>query len=135
MNALYGPNFPEHGIANEALFSERRWEKYESARMKEACQESSVLPLLPLINGIASLRHMFRLEELALTLKRLVFFSFYPPFFFFFCFVNCLLLLSFKSLEMLSLLHLSWVIKQTGRGDCLGDSLREKKTGELTAKI
>lgn len=95
MNALYGPNFPKHDIANEALFSGRLREKYESARMKEACQESSVLPLLPLINAIASLRHMFRLEELALTLKRLFFFLFFL--FPFFCLVNCLLLLSFKS--------------------------------------
>lgn len=127
MNALYGPNFLKHDIANEALFSERRWEKYESARMKEACQESSVLPLLPLINGKASLRHMFRLEELALTLKRLFFF-----FFLFFCFVNCLLLSSFKSQRCYLFFTSAGLLS---RGGLFWGFFNGQKRGEIMTKL
>lgn len=128
MNALYGPNFPEHDIANEALFSERLWEKYESARMKEACQESSVLPLLPLINSIASLRHMFRLEELALTLKRL---SSHPPPPFF-CFVNCLLLLSFKSQRCYLFFTSAGLLSRRG---IVWGFFKGQKEGEIMSKL
>lgn len=74
---------PGRSAASEALFPERGRAKYESARMKEACQlgllsPSTQRPLPSLIKGIASLRHMFRLGKLAVTLKRL----------FSFCFVN-----------------------------------------------
>lgn len=63
----------------------RPGEKPESQWMKGACQVESSAPVCgdhypPLIKGMASPRHMFRLGEPALTLKKL----------FAFCFVNCL---------------------------------------------